>query len=259
MIFLKRMLLLFSAIFILASCSSTGDLTEFYEPFISPAEIPASSRLGEGKPRIYASNDIENDVLSFRADNYYRVMGLCSFTGPKWAEDDLRDGIEDLCEDTDSKVAIYGRTYHSTHTSTSSYTSSQSHYNSFTKTYNTTTTSTPITNTYDRYSYRIYTLAPYTKKEIENWHLGLGVRDLTPEERKDLKRNTGAFTAIVYNKFPAFYENMAYGDVIININGTQINDAQDFLNVERTLESGDKVQLTYIRNGIVQNAEFSAK
>ena len=245
--------------FLLFSCSTTGDLTAFYEPYLSPADIPSSSRLGEGKPQIYASNDIENDVLAFRSDNYYRVMGLCGFTGPKWDEDDLREGIEDLCEDTDSKIAIYGRSYHSTQTSTSSYTSSQSHYNSFTKTYNTTTTSTPITHTYDRYYYKIYTLAPYTKKEIANWHLGLGVRDLTPEERKELKRNTGAFVAIVYNKFPAFYENMTYGDVIIKINGTTVNDASSFLKIERELQNGDSVQLTYLKDGAEKNITLTAQ
>ncbi|MBR4321304.1 PDZ domain-containing protein [Treponema sp.] len=257
---MKKFLFAFiPAIFIFVSCTSTGDLTEFYESFISPADIPASSRLAEGKPLIYASTDIENDVLAFRSDKYYRVMGLCSFTGPKYEEDDLKDGIEDLCEDTDSKVAIYGRTYHSTHTSTSSHTSSQTYYNSFTKSYNTTTTSTPITRSYDRYSYKIYTLAPFSKQEIARWRTGIGVRDLTPEERKEVKRNTGAFVAIVYNKYPAFYANMAYGDVIIGINDTQINDADDFLRIEQNLNSGDSIKINFLRNGMEQTVFLTAK
>ena len=255
----KILFIILPLIFLMLSCGSTGDLSPFYEPYISPADIPATSRLGEGKPQIFASTDIENDVLSFCSDRYYRIMGLCSFTGPKYDEEDLREGISDLCEDTDSKVAIYSRSYHSTHTSTSSYTSSQSHYNSLTRTYNTTSTSTPITNTYDRYSYRIYMLAPFSKNEIAKWRLGLAVRDLNPEERRGVNRNTGAFVVSVYNKFSAFYENMTYGDVIISMNGNKIDDAQDFLRAEQNLATGDSVKLVYLKNGVEKTATLTAK
>lgn len=246
---MKKFYLIFLPIFFLFFSCATLDIGEFYEPFISTENIPASCRLGKQKPKILASNDIDNDVLAFRADKYYRIMGCSIFEANKYEDDEISEAIEEFCEDVDIPVGIYSRIY-STTEKTTSYSYYYSQYGSF---------STPRTVRNDRYNYIIYLLAPYSKNEISNWHLGLSVRNLNPDERKEIKRNTGAFVTTVFNDFPAFYADIAYGDIIIAVNNVQIKDSQDFKNAEKNLKNGDNFSITYLRFGEKHTVDLISK
>ena len=106
--------------------------------------------------------------------------------------------------------------------------------------------------------FRYYVLTPFSNEEIAQWHLGMEVRDISIDERKILKRNTGAIVSVVYEKFPAFYGNLAKDDVITSINGIPINAASDFELVEKKLTSGENVIVIYYRNGIEQKTQLNA-
>ncbi len=106
--------------------------------------------------------------------------------------------------------------------------------------------------------FRYYVLTPFSKEEIAQWHLGMEVRNISIDERKILKRNTGAIVSVVYEKFPAFYGNLAKDDVITSVNGIPITDASDFEFVEKKLTSGENVIVIYYRNGIEQRTQLNA-
>ena len=93
---MKKFYLIFLPIFFLFFSCATLDIGEFYEPFISTENIPASCRLGKQKPKILASNDIDNDVLAFRADKYYRIMGCSIFEANKYEDDEISEAIEEI-------------------------------------------------------------------------------------------------------------------------------------------------------------------
>ena len=105
-------------------------------------------------------------------------MGCSIFEADKYEDDEISEAIEEFCEDVDIPVGIYSHIY-STTEKTTSYSYYYSRYGSF---------STPRTVRNDRYNYIIYLLAQYSKNEISNWHLGLSVRNLNSDERKEIKK-----------------------------------------------------------------------
>lgn len=82
---------------------------------------------------------------------------------------------------------------------------------------------------------------------------------MNTKEREQSGRNTGFFLQEIRMNYPGFYANMQYGDIIISMNGTAINNAADFADFESKLKEGDNVRITFIRDGKTQSVDLVSK
>ena len=87
--------------------------------------------------------------------------------------------------------------------------------------------------------------------EVQRGVLGVRVQDLTPEmaEAFDIERPSGALVAQVTPNSPAAEAGLEAGDVIIEVNGTPVSDANAMANAIGLLRIGDTVNLVYVRDG----------
>ncbi|MEX0386260.1 DegQ family serine endoprotease [Spiribacter onubensis] len=87
--------------------------------------------------------------------------------------------------------------------------------------------------------------------EVQRGVLGVRVQDLTPEmaEAFDIERPNGALVAQVTPNSPAAEAGLEAGDVIVEVNGTPVSDANAMANAIGLLRIGDEVHLTYVRDG----------
>ena len=247
------------------SCGSTDLFEDFYTEYIPNNALPPESLLQDDEDvQVFYSTDVWNDTYDMMSGKYYRLKGYAGFeynsTYNKYDDDDIKDSAEELAEDNDAKVVIYGTTRDELDSGISTSSGmTNTYYNSVTRT--TTSYSTPTTRAYtlSKYSYYAYLLSPYTKSEIEQWRLGLKVVDLNNDDRLALKRNTGVIVNVVFKKFPAFYADLMCGDVIIEINGKQIRDTEDFEKAEAQLKSDDSVTMRIIHEGTEKTVTMTAK
>ncbi|MBQ8679337.1 MAG: PDZ domain-containing protein [Treponema sp.] len=247
------------------SCGSTDLFEDFYTEYIPNNALPPESLLQDDEDvQVFYSTDVWNDTYDMMSGKYYRLKGYAGFeynsTYNKYDDDDIKDSAEELAEDNDAKVVIYGTTRDELDSGvTTSSGMTNTYYNSYTRT--TTSYSTPSTRSYtlSKYSYFAYLLSPYVKSEIEQWRLGLQVVDLSNDDRKSLKRNTGVLVDVVFQKFPAFYADLMCGDVIIEINGKQIRDKDDFEKAEAQLKPDDSVTMKIIHEGTEKTVNMTAK
>ena len=87
--------------------------------------------------------------------------------------------------------------------------------------------------------------------------VGLSTRDLETSDRISLGQNTGAYVSIVYQDSPAFYANLAPGDIITEAYGVTIYDSASLDNIFNSLTSEDTIELKYVRNGIERECSFA--
>jgi len=80
------------------------------------------------------------------------------------------------------------------------------------------------------------------------------VQDLTAEmaEAFDIDRNNGALISQVTPNSPAAEAGLQAGDIVIEVNGTSIADANAMANAIGLLKIGDEVNMTYVRDGETQ-------
>lgn len=120
--------------------------------------------------------------------------------------------------------------------------SAYGNYNGTTTTQLPGTTSTQyIPYTVNRYDY----LATYWVKS-KPAHFGVQLNDLPDELRAKLQRNTGAIVVAVVSGTPAFKANILRGDVILAINGTEVESVKHALDLVGSL-AGQTVQVTIQR------------
>lgn len=233
-----------------------------YIEILALSNIPAQAQLAEGEePIVYRVSDIDAELKELRTGTkgtYYRYIGrLSRLIYYDWASyEEMQKLSVTLAKKKKAKLAVYSIT--STKTRTETEIKTETSYDSKTDSY--TTTSTPVTYTVEGgYEHDIYLFAPYTEAEIAKWHLGLGGRDLNTKEREKSGRNTGFFLQEIRMNYPGFYANMQYGDIIISMNGTAINNAADFADFESKLKEGDNVRITFVRDGKTQSVDMVSK
>jgi C-terminal processing protease CtpA/Prc len=81
----------------------------------------------------------------------------------------------------------------------------------------------PITTTVDRYDQKAY----YLVKNSKIPRFGILTETISRDERKEIWRNTGSIIKLIYDDTPAFYANLIGGDLIIEIDGNIIFNAND--------------------------------
>lgn len=78
--------------------------------------------------------------------------------------------------------------------------------------------------------------------------LGVFARDLSPAERAELERNGGVTVMAVMRDSPAFNANLLRGDIILALNGVQVEGQQQFFGLLEPL-AGTDVSLEIHRAG----------
>ena len=204
--------------------------------------------------------DVNEVVYNKASSEYYRIMGYGSYyprgyvslyDGPELASHASKDIIQYLTEFCIEKggYELYIQNQkeylnkYTVDTSSELYSLNNTLYSS--------SESTVKQESVDIITY--YVITPFSKEEIALWKLGMEVRDIEKEERNKLGRNTGVIVDMIYEKFPGFKANLRKGDIIIQINDSEIDDIFDYSSFEKSLNRGDTVTITFIREGIVQN------
>jgi len=82
-------------------------------------------------------------------------------------------------------------------------------------------------------------------------YAGISVQDITPSLQKalDLKTTEGAIVADVVNGQPANKAGIKSGDIILNVSGEVVENANQLRNQIAFVRPGQKVPLTLLRNG----------
>ncbi len=80
-------------------------------------------------------------------------------------------------------------------------------------------------------------------------YLGVGLRDLTAEEREELGIREGALITSVDRGTPAYKAGIRPGDVIVEINGQPVRNEVSLRDIVAEKGPGKKVTIKYIRDG----------
>jgi serine protease Do len=270
------MLILFGAIICLTGCTNLRNgYSEFYQDRAGTAitNLPPYS----GETRIVTATST-NDIRDLLRDNY-GLIGYAGFQGPAQSQDKLmyqakRVGADIVClsctylGSQQSAVPIIqyqaGQTYNTTTYGTfnaNAYGSGGYAYGNGNYYGNSTTTSPGTFNTQmvpvtiQRFQYE----AGFFRK-CKTPILGTVPTELPPDLRQRLQRNTGVYVSLVKNDTPAFYANILEGDVILTINGQDVESVKDLLD-KLLLLAGQKVDNGIWRDGEIKNitAQLNAK
>lgn len=246
---------------VLISCASTTNVAKFYTEVHSIESVPKECRLAENEnPKVFYSSDIQSD-LYFMRSNYFQVIGYSAWNGSVDAggEEALMSDIISFCKDKGAKAAIYSKKYTDTRNGIYSvplvnnnyYTDSNGYIHSY-------TTTSYMTSSYsvNRYNHDVYFFVPYSLSYIKAPKIGIEFRELDSADRIKLQRNTGICVDIVYENSPAFFANLSRGDVIIEINGENILNAESYNSISSKLSVNDSVEIKYIRNGKEEKTAF---
>ena len=87
--------------------------------------------------------------------------------------------------------------------------------------------------------------------EVKRGRLGFSAQDLTPDlaQAFGIEHNKGVVVARVEPESPADKANMKVGDVIIKVNGQDVQNSAQVRNEIGLLRVGDRVKIEIIRNG----------
>jgi len=206
---------------IFSSCTS---FSNFYDSWHDVKELRDVIVLQEGEePKIRRSSNINDDVNEILSNNYI-IIGTTSFNGP---DDDITNSIKRQCRQNGATIALYGKDY--TDTRHGVYTN----YNGGVSSYN-----------IRRFDYTIYYFVQRTFLPALGWRLA----NLTNEDRRIFQRNTGAIVFVVLKNTSVFYANIVRNDIIVRINEHIINNVDDYWDIYDKLNTGDIIEVEYIRN-----------
>lgn len=260
-------------VILLESCAQSG-YKKFYHPYIDAKKTSDVVLLAQGQePEIYGTNDFERDIHILRS-KYYLLVGYSAFNGKYEDKSNIiaqAQGIgatvvlitskyTDTQTNTstlflpDNKTTYYSGTgsantsYNSAYSGYLGNSTSNASYSGTSTTYGTKTV--PITSHQRRYDQAAYFFVKSTKKH----KYGVIPKDLTPELRKELRRNTGVLIDVVFEGTPAFNSNVLAGDVLIAIDGMSVHDKEQAGSVIKSLDpNAPSAVFTVIRNGKEKN------
>lgn len=87
--------------------------------------------------------------------------------------------------------------------------------------------------------------------EVTRGYLGVGIQDISKEdaEYKGLKNNKGALVSKIYSGAPAEKAGIEAEDIIIEVNGKDIEDTRDLTRLVADIPVGDTADVVVLRNG----------
>lgn len=267
---MKRFILFISITLILlvSSCATTAvnvsnSLGNWYNPVYDLSSYPDECFLQEGEePIIYKSNNLYSDILTINK-SYLLVPASSGWNGPEISESTFVEGIKKFCIENRFIGAIYSIEYtntkNGTYNTTHYYTSSDYNYSPYGGYYTTTTTPYTKTHSYsvDRYDYSVYFIIRMSAEQIlNNYSIGIWVSDLSDSDRQAIKRNYGVVVNTVFNESNAYKANIVEGDVIIKMNGNDINNTQDYYDALSQVEEGKIIRLELFRDGKIEKVSY---
>jgi len=216
------------------------------------------------EPLLYTSDNIDRDIDRLMSKHYV-VIGYSSFNGGY--ED--QDAIITQAKSVGATVVLSNSKFTNTATTTSmlvlpnnqttyhsGYVSSRSlGYGNLNSTYSGTsttygTTSVPVTSSQNRYDQTAIYLIRSTAKP----RIGVICEDLSPEQRSEIGRNTGIVVTIVKENTPAFAANLLMGDIIIAIDGREVEGREHATRLFNGIsEDSSSSVLTILRKGTEKN------
>ena len=246
---------------LLTACASGHQ--QFYKPYFDARTLPDVQLLREGEmPKIFSSNDLQRDFKIANSKGY-RSVGTSSFNGKMGTEKDVINQAKLVgaglvlvnSSFTGSRTIttpLFLPNNQTTYSSGSVYgTNGSANYSGSSTTYGTTVV--PITTQQDRYDQT----AVYFVKMTKKLKFGLSPVDLSPELRAKYERNTGAVIDIVFEESPAFIANILPGDILIELNGTAVVNANQATELMRSASpKNGKCILKVIRNGTEKSIEL---
>jgi len=239
-------------------CACASGYKDFYQPYVDRATLEAAEvrLLAPGEePSIYGTDNFERDVRILRSKGYVPI-GYSSFNGQY---EDTKNAVAQA-KRIGATMVLTSSEYTNTQTSTTplfipntqtTYHSGSAYGYGGSATYSGTSTThgstvVPITSSHRRYDQE----AVYLVKSTKKLRFGVSLRDLTPDQREALGRNTGALIDIVMEDHPAFYSNVMAGDFLIAIDGTKVRNAQHGSELMSAVpQNAASSEFTVIRNG----------
>ena len=199
--------------------------SDFYVEIYKVEELSDDFLLQEGQePLVFYSDDIESDVNDIKS-NYYFSIGFYGYNGP--ANPLIEEEIRSLCIDKKAAIGVY--TFEETDTRTGAY------------------------NSYSikRYDYYAYIFVPMDDNLIDYFYrVGISVYDLSSSKKLATKRNTGAVVDTVYYNSPAYFSSLFKDDVITEVNGISIINANHLNSLLDSYDSTQEIEITYYRDGV---------
>lgn len=242
-------------IFFVSGCATSG-YQKFYKSYSDPKLDPNIASLEEGQtPKVFGTKDFKRDIRLLKAKRYI-VVGESSFNG---GYEDIRNA-EKQAKLLGATLVLTNSEYTNTQSSTSTlfipntqttYHSGSVYSGSSTGTYNGTSTTYGSTAVpYTTHQRRFDQTAVYLAKLTKKLKFGVEVRDLSPEQRLAIERNTGALIDIVMENEPAFNSNIMAGDILVSIDGQKVINGSNAVQLMGSIPNGQpSSSLTIIRNG----------
>ena len=258
----RRQFLLFytvTVLLLLLGCTTTG-FTDFYEPWYEDDFFPESSYLKESEtPLVLKTSDIN---LKFReiSSNWFWCMGSSGFNGPTLEDSEITKALTNLCREERAQIAIYSKEYTDTRSGVYSTPRTNYHYytdaNGYSRSYTTTSYNT-TSYSIQRYDFSAYLFISIPEEYKILYIPGFSVGDLSQQDRDKYKQNTGCLVNIVYKDSMAYFANLSYGDIIIEINGQPIYTVNDFFEMKRNSSIGDIWNLLIVRDGQIKKISLT--
>lgn len=207
---------------------------QFYSSYVDPQSLSEVELLKEDEdPKIFLSDDLERDIRVARSRRYIPI-GYSSFNGELEGD----EGIKKQARQVRATLVLVKSEYTNTQTVTTplfipnqsttyhqgivnAYGSGGHGYGSYSGT-STTYSSAVVPVTTQRHRYN--QTAVFFVRSNQPFRIGVSVRDLTPQERLQLERNTGAVVDVVVEDSPAFFANLLPGDVLVRIDRTDVRN-----------------------------------
>jgi len=258
---MKRIIFFLSLFCLLSSCAS---LSSFYRPYVDVKTLNDASVLeSDAEPEVFLSNDLNNDVQEILSEHYY-CIGCTSFNDRQINEKSIVSMIKRQCKAVGATLAVYNINYAGTQINTISLPNRKTTYRRGSiyrdyrfDSFNITERSTKwkdYTYRVRHYDYTVYYFVRFTSKS--KLRFGIRYRDLTNEIRQKYKRNNGVFVDVVYKRTPAFNKNILVGDIIIKINGEDINNVDDIEKFLSKSNSGDLLEIELQRDYEIQTIKL---
>lgn len=252
----------------LVGCAQSGYKT-FYKPYVDTKTLTDVELLAEGQePKVFGTDDFEKDTKILRSKQYFPI-GFSSFNGGYEGEGSAiaqakRVGATIVLVNSkftntqtttstlflpDNKTtyhsgSAYGNTsYNSAYGGYLGSSATNANYSGTSTTYG--TKAVPITNQQQRYDQTALFFIKNTKK----LKFGVFLKELTPDQRTVLERNTGVLIDVVVENSPAFISNVLAGDILIKIDNNLVINGESASKLMSNVNPNAKSStLTIIRN-----------
>ncbi|MDG1437812.1 MAG: PDZ domain-containing protein, partial [Emcibacteraceae bacterium] len=225
-----RQLFILSICLLLSACG-TGQYGSTYRAYVDPQVSPDLIALQENQDvNVLRTENLDYDVRRYRENNFV-VVGESAFNGAIESQDFAKNQAEEVgathvviaaeYTNTHSYIAYDHQDFYRTVyvNRVRVVDGERVHYTKAVTVRDSVTV--PYTASYEKFDQ----WAVFLAKSNRIHKLGLVMRDLYPDERTQLGRNSGALIDLVLKNSPAFIADVVSGDALVAINGEKINTA----------------------------------